>query len=162
MKRVTWAAAAALVASSTCATAADTAGADTFVAMERAALDRWGRGDPRGYLEIMAPEVSYFDPGQGARVDGLQSMNDLLVPWTGKIKIDRYVMLSPKVQRHGDVAVLSFNLVNYRSQPDGSERPVVRWNATEVYGRVGGQWRIIHSHWSFVKPDLKQPIAEGF
>ena len=133
---------------------------DEIIAMERAALDRWGNGDPRGYLEIMAPDVTYFDPGQEARIDGLRSMHDLLIPWTGKIKIDRYEMLNPTVQRHGDAAILTFNLVNYRTQPDGSERLAVRWNSTEVYGRVDGQWRIVHSHWSFIKPDLKEPLAD--
>ena len=28
-----------------------------IVALERGALDRWGNGDPQGYLEIMAPVV---------------------------------------------------------------------------------------------------------
>lgn len=27
----------------------------TIIALERAALDRWGKGDPSGYLEISAP-----------------------------------------------------------------------------------------------------------
>ena len=130
-----------------------------IITLERAALDRWGTGDPRGYLEIMAPEITYFDPGQDRRVDGLERMHALLVPWTGKIKIDRYEMLQPTVQRHGTVALLTFNLVNYRREADGAERQVVAWNATEVYGRVDGQWRIIHSHWSYVKPDLKQPLG---
>ena len=132
-----------------------------IIAMERAALDRWGKGDPRGYLEIMAREVTYFDPGQDARVDGLEAMTELLVPWTGKIRIDRYEMLNPGVQVHGDAAILTFNLVKYRKQADGSERPVVMWNSTEIYGRVDGQWRIVHSHWSYVKPDLKQPISDA-
>lgn len=30
-------------------------------------------------------------------------------------------MLNPKVQQYGDVAVLSFNLLSYQRQPDGSE-----------------------------------------
>jgi uncharacterized protein (TIGR02246 family) len=135
--------------------------ADDIIAMERAALDRWGNGDPRGYLEIMAPEVTYFDPYQEARIDGLDAMKELLVPWTGKIKIDRYQMVNQNVQVHGDVAALTFNLVNYAKQPDGSELPVVRWNSTELYRRVSGRWKIIHSHWSYVKPELKQPIIEG-
>jgi hypothetical protein len=84
-----------------------------------------------------------------------------LVYVLGEIAIDRYEMIGPKVQRHGKVALLTFNLVNYRRQADGSEQPVVRWNSTEVYARVDGHWRIIHSHWSYVKPDLKQPISEG-
>lgn len=134
--------------------------ANEVIAMERAALDRWGQGDPHGYLEIMAAEVTYFDPGQEARIDGLPAMQALLVPWTGRISIDRYDMVNPSVQLHGDVAVLTFNLVNYRNQPDGSQQPFIRWNSTEIYRRVEGRWQIIHSHWSFVKPELKEPISE--
>ena len=131
-----------------------------IVALERGALDRWGRGDPQGYLEIMAAEVTYFDPTQPQRVDGLQAMKDLLEPLTGKIRVDRYDMLNPDVQRHGDTALLTFNLVSYRKRPDGSEHPIVQWNATEVYARLGGQWRIVHSHWSYVQPELKQSLDE--
>jgi ketosteroid isomerase-like protein len=131
-----------------------------IVAMERAALDRWGAGDPRGYLEIMAPEVTYFDPGQERRVDGLRAMTDLLVPLTGKIRVDRYDMVSPLVQQHGDAAILTFNLVSYQQRADGTEHAVAHWNSTETYARVDGHWRIVHSHWSFVKPELKQPVTE--
>ena len=131
-----------------------------IIALERGALDRWGRGDPQGFLEIMAPEVTYFDPAQDTRVDGLKAMTDLLVAFTGKIKIDRYDMVKPTVQRYGDMALLTFNLVNYRTRPDGSEQPVLRWNSTESYARIDGRWRIIHSHWSYVKPELKEPMTE--
>ena len=133
---------------------------DEIIALERGALDRWGRGDPRGYLEIMAPEVTYFDPGQDKRVDGLQAMSDLLLPFTGKIRVDRYDMIDPAVQRHGDAAVLTFNLVSYQRGTDGSEHPIVRWNSTETYARVEGQWRIVHSHWSYVRPELKNLFSE--
>jgi len=134
--------------------------ANGIIAMERAALDRWGAGDPQGYLEIMAPEVTYFDPVQERRVDGLPAMTALLVSWTGKIKVDHYDMVSPMVQQHGDVALLTFNLVSYRRRADGTEHAIAHWNSTEVYARVNGTWRIVHSHWSFVKPDLKQPMSE--
>src|SRR5690242_20040803 len=80
--------------------------AETIIALERAALDRWGKGDPQGYLETYAADVTYFDPTRDRRVDGIEAMKELLVPVTGKIRIDRYEMLNPKVQRHGDAAVL--------------------------------------------------------
>jgi hypothetical protein len=35
---------------------------DTIIALERGALDRWGRSDPQGYLALYAREVTYFDP----------------------------------------------------------------------------------------------------
>jgi uncharacterized protein (TIGR02246 family) len=134
--------------------------ADEVIAMERAALDRWGRGDPRGYLEIMAPDVTYFDPVQERRVDGLPAMTAMLLAWAGKIRVDRYDMVHPTVQQHGDAALLTFNLVSFRQRPDGTEHAIAHWNATELYARLDGTWRIVHSHWSYVKPDLKDAITE--
>ena len=132
----------------------------TIIAMERGALDRWGNGDPQGYLDIMAPEITYFDPLQDKRIDGLAAMRTMLAPITGKVSVSRYDMIEPQVQHHGDVALLTFNLISYQRQPDGGERAAARWNSTETYARVDGQWRIIHSHWSFIRPELKQPVTE--
>jgi uncharacterized protein (TIGR02246 family) len=146
----------AMTAGSTAAHAQSPTAADV-IAVERAALDRWGHGDPQGFLETYAPEVTYFDPSQEKRVDGLEAMRQLIGPLAGKIKVDRYEMLNPKVQSHGDVAVLTYNVVNYARQPDGSEKPTTRWNSTSVYRRIDGRWRMIHSHWSFTKPELKAP-----
>src|SRR6266542_6300761 len=79
---------------------------ETIIALERAALDRWIKGDPQGYLETYAPEITYFDPKTVKRVDGLAAMKEYLVPVTGKFKIDRYEMIGAKVQGGGDTAVL--------------------------------------------------------
>jgi ketosteroid isomerase-like protein len=132
----------------------------TIVGLERAALDRWGKGDPSGYLEIMAPEVTYFDPNQEKRIDGLEAMQRMLAPIAGKVSVSRFDMIDPRVQQHGNVALLTFNLVSYQTQPDGGDKAVARWNSTETYAIVDGQWRIIHSHWSYIKPELKQAITE--
>jgi hypothetical protein len=136
MKRVIFVAVPTMVTTMACQQKANPFDPNEIIATERAALDRWGNGDPQGYLEIMAPEVTYFDLNQDKRVDGLQAMKDLLVPLTGKIKIDRYDMVYPTVHRHGDAAVLTFNLVSYRKRADGTEQPIVRWNSTETYARV--------------------------
>jgi ketosteroid isomerase-like protein len=82
-------------------------------------------------------------------------MTALLEPVRGKLRIDRCEMLNTKVQRHGDVAVLTYNVVNYRRQPDGTERSTARWNSTAVFHRIGDRWRTIHSHFSYTKPELK-------
>jgi ketosteroid isomerase-like protein len=131
-----------------------------IIATERRALDRWGKGDPQGYLEIMAPEVTYFDPMHETRIDGLAAMRTLMATVAGRVSVSRYDMIDPQVQHHGDVALLTFNLISYQRQPDGVERAVTKWNSTETYARVDGQWRIIHSHWSFIQPELKQPVTE--
>jgi ketosteroid isomerase-like protein len=129
---------------------------ETIIALERAALDRWGKGDPEGFLETAAPDVTYFDPSTEKRVDGLAAMKELMIRVRGKIKIDRYEMLGPRVQRFGDVAILTYNLVNYRN----GESIIARWNSTEVYVRRQGKWKIVQSHFSYTKPDLKQPSGQ--
>ena len=67
-------------------------------------------------------------------------------------------MINPVVHVDGNVAVLTFNLVNY-GKPSGSaeETVLARWNATEVYREIDGAWRIIHTHWSFTQPKLAGP-----
>ena len=125
------------------------------IAIERKSLDRWIKGDPDGFLESYAPEVTYFSPTEERRVDGRQAMTALLAPVRGKLRIDRYEMLNTKVQRHGDVAVLTYQIVNYRRQPDGTKQPTTRWNSTAVFHRAGGRWQTIHSHFSYTKPELK-------
>lgn len=131
---------------------------EELVATERSALDRWIHLDPSGPLGVMAPEVTYFDPTTDARVNGIEALErrfapikSLKLPFTDP----RYEMIDPKVQRHGDVAVLTFNLVNFGKFGAGEESVYARWNSTEVYARIEGKWRIIHSHWSYIKPQLK-------
>ena len=107
-----------------------------------------------------APEITYFDPAVEKRVDGLQAMRAYLTPFTGRIKVDHYDMIAPKVQRHGSVAVLTYNLISYGKMQDGPDTILARWNSTEVYALVEGGWKIVHNHWSYIKPELKQPVRE--
>jgi ketosteroid isomerase-like protein len=102
---------------------------EKIVALEKAALDRWGKGDPQGYLETYAPEITYFDPAREKRADGIQAMKDYYAPITGKVKVDRYEMIDTKVQRLGDAAVLSYQLMSHAIMPNGSPL-TVRWNST--------------------------------
>lgn len=125
--------------------------AATILSLERGALDRWGKGDVEGYLEIYADDVSYFDPITAARIDGLPAVADYIRPWTGKIRVPRYEIINPQVVTDGNVAVLSYNLVNYIHAADGSETVGTRWNSTQVYRRTDDQWRVVHVHWSFTR-----------
>lgn len=118
---------------------------------ERGALDRWGKGDPGGYLDVYAPDATYFDPGLEKRLDGHDALANYFEPLKGKIKIASYDLLDAKVQSDGDIAVLTFNIANRDAQGNVTKR----WNVTEVYRRIGGDWKIIHSHFSLTKPEIK-------
>ena len=121
--------------------------ASTIISMEQTALDRWGKGDPSGFLEICAEEVTYFDTGTEKRVDGLKGLEKLYAPRKGKIHIDGYKMINPKVQISDDTAVLTFNLIDYVPTNEGKTREIY-WNSTEVYKKIRNEWKIIHTHWS--------------
>lgn len=125
--------------------------ADEIIALERAALDRWGSGDPGGFLELYADDISYFDPVTAARIDEHRAMAAYYAPWVGKIHIDRYEMLNPQVVVNGDMALLTYNLVNYSRDAAGVESVGSRWNSTTVFRRRQGTWKSIHSHWSFTR-----------
>jgi ketosteroid isomerase-like protein len=124
---------------------------DAIIALERAAMDRWGKGDPQGFIELFADEITYFDPSTERRVDGAEAMRARFAPIKGLVKLDRYEILNPDVYRRGDVAILSYTLVTYGQRPDGQAQ-VVRWNVTEAYAQMGGKWKIVHSHFSLTQP----------
>ena len=138
--------------------------AEQVISLERSALDRWIRADPDGYLGLYAKNATYFDPFREKRLDGLDqlkamaaAMKGLTLPFTEP----RYDMINPVVEVDGNVAVLSFNLVNY-GKPKGSteEKVLARWNATEVYRKTDGAWRLFHTHWSFTQPQLAGPAGK--
>ena len=123
----------------------------TIIEMEKAALEEWNRGNPTSYLDIYADDITYFDPFQEKRFDGFEKMQTFYESLRGTFQVERYEMIDPVVQTAGEIAVLSYNLVSY----SGSN--VSRWNCTEVYQQQSDkQWKIIHNHWSFVRPmDMK-------
>jgi len=116
---------------------------DQIIALERAALTRWGRGDPTGYLELCAPDVVYFDPFTARRIDGVEALAAYYQGIKGQISIERDELLDPRVQLIGsDVAVLTFTYISYGSE--GS----MRWYASEVFQRAASGFQLIHTHWS--------------
>jgi ketosteroid isomerase-like protein len=135
--------------------------AEQIVLLERRALDRWGNGDPGGFLELYAAGVTYFDPLTAARIDGHQAMADYYGPWTGRIRVPRFEMLNPQVVVDGNLALLTYNLVNYVDDGRGGETVGTRWNSTTVFQRQGDAWKTIHSHWSFTQhPAFQAMTAE--
>jgi ketosteroid isomerase-like protein len=107
-------------------------------------MGRWYQGDPSGYAQLFADDLTYFAPVTGGRLEGIAALQALFAPVAGKIHVPRFEMLNPKLQLYGDVGILTYNVHEYASEGSAS----ARWNATEVYRRIGSKWRIMHGHWS--------------
>jgi ketosteroid isomerase-like protein len=131
--------------------AADAFDPETVIALERKALDRWGNGDPGGYLELYAQNATYFDPQRERQIDGLDALKAAFEPIKGLIKTERYEIIGPKVYHDGNIAVLSFNLVTY-GFPAGGTQTRTAWNVTSAYALIAGQWKIVHEHFSITNP----------
>jgi ketosteroid isomerase-like protein len=125
--------------------------AQEIIAIERAALDRWEKGDMSGYFALYGEEVTYFDWGTERRIDGHDALRAQLGPFDGKFTIDRIVMVNPKVQVYGDVAILSYNAIDHGSEMMGTKSPPGAANITSVFARPGERWRMVHAHYSHTK-----------
>ena len=120
---------------------------EKIISKERAALDRWKKGDTFGFIEIAADDITYFDPGLEKRVTGITEFHDHLASFNGTFSFPSYELLNPQVQQYGDIGVLTFNFTG--TSKDGKKD---YWNATEVYRLIDHDWKIVSSHWSHTKP----------
>ena len=121
-----------------------------IMALESAAMERWRKGDPWGFTDISAPEVTYFDTGTPKRIDGLATLKTEYAKRVGKIHYDAMEFIDPKIQVHGDTAVLFYRFFSTTLLPDGSIASRISWNCTEVFSKIDGEWKIVHTHWSFI------------
>ena len=76
-----------------------------------------------------------------------------------QIQVDRYEVLNPYVVIQGQMALLTYNPVNYIRDADRSESVGRCWNSTTVFGRRGDLWKTIHSHWSFTRHSAFQTMT---
>ena len=108
---------------------------EMIISLEKEAL---ASTDPMAFVELSDTDVIYFDPSLETKIEGLEQLRTYY----------KGMQLPPAiVQVTQNIAVLTFNLDCYLSDK------VIKWNCTEVYRRnPDNQWKIIQTHWSYVKP----------
>lgn len=121
-----------------------------LMALETAAMARYDRGDPWGFIEISAPEVTYFDTGTEQRIDGREALSAEYARRAGKISCEAMDFIDPQMRVCGEVAVLFYRFLSTRLTPDGAVAGRKPWNCTEVFRQIDGRWQIIHTHWSLI------------
>jgi hypothetical protein len=119
---------------------------DNIIAQDKAAFERWYQGDPFGYLDIMADEMTYFSPFVNSILDGKSTVYAAVAPAEGQIHTPGFAIIDPKIQLGEDIAVFTFIL----SELDESGAQTAGWKVTEVYRDVDDRWQMIHAHFSAV------------
>ena len=125
---------------------------EMIISLEKEAL---ASTDPMAFVELSDTDVIYFDPSLETKIEGLEQLRTyykgMQLP-----PADHFDMIRPVVQVAQNIAVLTFNLDSYLSDK------VIKWNCTEVYKRnPDNQWKIIQTHWSYVKPLYKMFLSNG-
>ena len=117
-----------------------------LIAMERAAMDGWLKGDPGPMLAAADADITFFHAMTPQRLEGVAAVKELYAAYGGRPLYDSYRIDNPKVQAAGDMAVLTYQLVTRNGD-------VARtWNATQVYQRKSAGWKVIHTHFSAAAP----------
>ena len=118
-----------------------------ILALERQALDRWSSGDPMGFAEMSADDITYYDDvAASTRIDGLEEFRSYLASIAESIPPHTYEILDPRVQVYGDIAISTLHY-----QAKFGEELQSPWKATDVFRLSNGEWRLVHAHWSLVK-----------
>ncbi len=126
-----------------------------IVGLEKAALDRWLKGDTSGYADLWSKDsFSYFDAVVKERVDSHAEIMKFLAAIDGKLFADGYDFRKPRVQFSPDMemAILTYQLFAKSTLMD------MAYNCIEVYRlESDGKWRVAHSTWSCIRPmDVKE------
>lgn len=130
----------------------------TILSLENQAMERWRNGDPWGFVELSAEDIVYIDPGLASPIIGLEPYKAYMQKVEGQIHYQGSEFIHPKVVMVGEAAVLSYNYRSSELSPDGIVLSQTPWNATEVYFRQEGQWKIVHTHWSFIHHKLPESL----
>ena len=119
--------------------------------LETVAMERWRKGDPAGFLELSAPEVTYFDTDTPTRINGYGELKQEYDKRVGKIHYAVMEFIRPRMQVFDDTAVLFYQFFSTTLNTDGTIQSRIPWNCTEVYAKTASRWKIVHTHWSFIK-----------
>ena len=125
-----------------------------ILAIDKGINERWNKGDVDGALESYSEDVTYFDPLTEKRLEDKKAVDAYFRQFfEGKLNILRNEFLNPQViiSEDGDLAVLSYNLINFVADGNGGEKPGKTWNSTQIYRFIDGKWRVVHANWSFTR-----------
>lgn len=120
---------------------------DELLALTRRLLASIHSGDVKTYRELSAPELTAFETDVAPyRIEGVEFHADLMTAMQKQRTYENLIrcdMLSPRVQRYGDTAIVTYTRLMTYAGPAPAFRA---FNETRVFARQGGAWRMVHFH----------------
>ena len=118
----------------------------------QAANVRWASGDPMGFLECSAQDITWSEPFTPQnRVSGYKAMKLFLESFKGKVPPHKHELLNSMFQFYNDMMIVTYH---YQATIEGELADP--WKVTAVYRYIDGDWLAVHENWSEVKKESSE------
>ena len=125
--------------------------AELLISLEKAALDKWFKGDISGYLDLWSKNsFTYFDGTISKRIEDHNGIEKHLEHLKGKLFAEKYDFVEPRIQfcNGNDMGILTYQLFSNTNLDND-----MKYNCIEVFQKEkDGNWKVVHSTWSWIKP----------
>lgn len=120
-----------------------------LVEFERSIQWRWSSGDPTGYMDALAVDVTYVDPLAEDLLVGRDAVREHFQRIYAPAGITRQEYLNEHARSIGtDEGLLVFTFNTYQQDDNGDEKLFLSWNMTLTFRKSGDSWLMTHGHLS--------------
>ncbi|SEE31532.1 SnoaL-like domain-containing protein [Arthrobacter alpinus] len=121
----------------------------SLVGFEKSIQWWWSSGDPTGYMDALAEDVTYGDPLADYLLVGREAVREHFKRIHGDAGITRQEHLN-EVSRSisTDAGLLAFTFNTYQQDGTGEETLFLSWNMSLIFRKTDGTWLMTHGHLS--------------
>ncbi len=124
----------------------------TLIDFEQQIQWRWSCGDPNGYMDTLAEDVTYVDPLANQMLHGREAVRAhfmRIMPAGTKTDVVRqeYHKETARVLSEDEV-LLVFNFTTYKNDDKGEEELFLSWNMSLIFRKADDKWWLTHGHLS--------------
>lgn len=103
--------------------------------------------DVERYFSHVHPEITVLTPGNPYRVEGIAQDREEFTYGlrTGRTRVNLFQMMQPRVQVHGDAAVVTYF---WRGSLGPDPMQLATFKETDVFARGAEGWKLLHVHLS--------------
>lgn len=122
---------------------------ESLVEFEKSIQWQWSSGDPTGYMDALAEDVTYFDPLAEHLLVGREAVREHWKRIYADADITRQEYLNETARPISDDEVLLvFNFNTYQQDDDGEEKLFLSWDMSLIFRKTDGKWLMSHGHLS--------------
>ncbi len=124
---------------------------ETLIDFEQQIQWRWSCGDPNGYIDALAEDVTYVDPLAKQFLYGREAVSahfKRIMPEgpTGIVR-QEYHNETARVMNENEV-LLVFGFTTFKADERGNEKLFLSWNISLIFRKTDGRWLLTHGHLS--------------